>query len=147
MNIWGGAIVPEVSKEHIGAIVKDILEENGVSYYDRISSHVGLYFCKYKGINFNIKVKRNGQVEAWTYSEKQVPQEMRLFVLELLNAFQSSNHEIHAYINEDNRIIFKRSFTCIERDALSEQAISSNMDVFFKNTIHHKHLSSRLTQD
>lgn len=139
--------MPGVSNEQIGPIVKGILEENSVTYYERNNKHVALYFCKYNGINFNIKVKNNGQVEAWTYSEKTVSPEMRLFVLEMLNDFEVSNHNIQAYINEDDRIIFSRSFSCLEKDSVSDQAISTNMEIFFKNTIHHKHHSSRFTQD
>lgn len=139
--------MPKVSMEQIGAIVADILDDHSVIYCERSNNYVTLYFCKYKGINFNIKAKNNGQLEAWTYSEEPVSPKMRLFVLEMLNAFESSNHEIQAYINEDNRVIFKRSFSCIDSDGLSEQAIASNMDVFFKNTIHHKHLSSKFAQD
>ena len=139
--------MPEASKEQIETIVADILDSHGVNYYERNSNHVALYFCEYKGIKFNIKIKLNGQVEAWAYSDKPVSPGMRLFVLESLNAYEASNREIQAYIDEDDRIIFRRSFSCLERNSISDQAISTNMDIFFKNTIHHKHLSPKFAQD
>ena len=139
--------MPEASKEQIEAIVADILDSHSVNYYERNNNHVALYFCEYKGINFNIKIKSNYQVEAWTYSDRPVPPGMRLFVLETLNAYEATNREIQAYIDEDDRIIFRRSFSCLERNSISDQAISTNMDIFFKNTIHHKHLSPKFAQD
>ena len=136
--------MPEASKEQIEAIVVNILDSHNVNYYVRNSDSVALYFCEYKGINFNIKIKNNCDVEAWTYSDQPVPPGMRLFVLEMLNAYEASNHDIQAYIDEDDRIIFRRSFSFLERDSISNQVIATNMDIFFKNTIHHKHLNSKL---
>lgn len=139
--------MPEASKEQIEAIVVNILDSHNVNYYVRNSNRVALYFCEYKGINFNIKIKNNCDMEAWTYSDQPVPPGMRLFVLEMLNAYEASNHDIQAYIDEDDRIIFRRSFSCLERDSISNQVIATNMDIFFKNTIHHKHLNSKFTLD
>lgn len=136
--------MPEASREQIEVIVADILDSHSVNYYERNNNHVALYFCEYKGIKFNIKIKSNCDVEAWTYSDKPVPPGMRLFVLEMLNAYAASNYDIQAYVDEDDRIIFRRSFSGLERDSISDQVISTNMDIFFKNTIHHKHLNSKL---
>ena len=137
----------EASKEQIEAIVVNILDSHNVNYYVRNSDRVALYFCEYKGINFNIKINNNCDVEVWTYSDQPVPPGMRLFVLEMLNAYEASNHDIQAYIEEDDRIIFRRSFSCLERDSISNQVIATNMDIFFKNTIHHEYLNSKFALD
>lgn len=139
--------MPEASREQIEAIVADILDSHSVNYYKRKNNRIALYFCEYKGINFNIKIKNNYHVETWTYSDKPVSPGMRLFVLETLNAYEATNREIQAYIDEDDRIIFRRSFSCLEGDSISDQVISANMGIFFKNTIHHKYLSSKFAQD
>lgn len=139
--------MPEASKEQIEAIVVNILDSHNVNYYVRNNDRVSLFFCAYKGINFNIKIKSNCDVEAWTYSDKPVPPGMRFFVLEILNAYAASNHDIQAYVDEGDRIIFRRSFSGLERDSISDQAISTNMDIFFKNTICHKHLNPKFTKD
>lgn len=139
--------MPEASKEQIEAIVVNILDSHNVNYDVRNNDRVALYFCECKGINFNVKIKNNCKVEAWTYSDKPVPPGMRLFVLEMLNAYEASNHDIQAYIDEDDRIIFRRSFSCLEGDSISNQVLTSNMDIFFKNTIHHKHLKSKFALD
>ena len=136
-------MLSEEIKENATAIIMGILDNHGVRHCDRINNRVCLIFCEYAGIHINIKIRVNGQVDAWTYTEKPVPTESRIFVLELLNTFHSANHEIQAYINEDNLIIFKKAFSCIESGSVSEHAISSNLEAFFGQTIHHKQIHSR----
>lgn len=138
--------MPEASREQIEAIVADLLNSRSVNYYERKNNRIALYFCEYKGIHFNIKITNHYHVEIWTYSDNPVAPEMRLFVLETLNAYQASNREIQAYIDEDDRIIFRRSFSCLEGASISGQIISANMEIFFKNTIHHKYLRSKFAQ-